>query len=141
MIVQKSPFVIPKSSVAMGVPQVDNVAWGIINRAGGKLGTIRVMPKKSTNVIANIVLDIFSPVPASFLSALRRFIEFFGFFACMIRHEGFLPTQVKIDLQNVYHRKPEFPFLAEALAFRSILQNGNFRFLPLFYTVRRGWAV
>ena len=73
MNVQKSPFVIPMSKVAMGIDQIDNVVRGIISWAGGKLGTIRVTPKKSTNAVPNIVLanDIFSPAPA-FAQARRE---------------------------------------------------------------------
>ena len=61
---------IPLSRVAMEIPQMDDVVCGIrayspSNWAGGKLGTIRVIPIRSTKVsalIANIALaaDILS---------------------------------------------------------------------------------
>jgi hypothetical protein len=88
MNVQKSPFVIPMNRAAMGIDQIGNVVRGIINWAGGKLGTIRLMPKKSTNVVANILLanDIFSPASAFCSSAPRNVSGVLGFFASMIRH-------------------------------------------------------
>jgi hypothetical protein len=88
MNVQKSPFVIPMSKVAMGIDQIDSVVRGIISWAGGKLGTIRVIPKKSTNAVPNILLanDIFSPASAFCSSAPRNVSGVLGFFASMIRH-------------------------------------------------------
>ncbi len=88
MNVQKSPFVIPMSRVAMGIDQIDNVVRGIINWAGGKLGTIRVIPKKSTNVVANIFLanDIFSPISTLLLERAEKRQRVLEFFASMIRH-------------------------------------------------------
>ena len=61
---------IPLIRIAMEIPQIANVVWGMPtyphnNWAGGKLGTIRVIPIRSTKIsalIANIVLaaDILS---------------------------------------------------------------------------------
>ena len=82
MIVKKHPFVIPLSRVAMGIPQRDNVVrdiptYSYHNCAGGKLGTITVIPIRSANVsalIANIVLaaDILSLCFSLLLEGVRK---------------------------------------------------------------------